>query len=257
MVIFSKKYNLEKDKLIKCFDSKNNQYYYSLDHISYLEPVKYKDLDIKTKKKLLYENKNLLLNKELFLKEQEKARIKEEKNQKAKERFNYLKSIGYTCDSFLCFKQKKGYVSAKLQKELDELVNEENVLIGIHRVGQFFNENIKQDIFDNGLIMTGHLNSGAVGQVNLGLNISYYPDNSQIINQLIYANAYKNSTGSILVRIPDSVLENPTDLYIYNGSQARLNPKYIVGYVPIYEDAMIEKIDYNPNFVKEKETYLK
>lgn len=258
MSLFAKKYNLGNDKLIKVFDLKTNQYNYAIDHVSYMEPIDYKTLDTKTKKSLLKENKNLLLNKELLEYEQNKALEKQNKMIKSKERFNYLKSIGFECDSFVCYSQNKGSISDNLKQYLDDLLNEENVLVGIHRVGPFFDKEAEQDIFENGLMMTGHLSSGAVvSKPDLRHNVSYYPDNDEILKQLMYAGGYKNSKGSILIRIPDNKLETMDDLYITNGVEVRLNPKYIVGYVPVYENNHIENIEMNPNYIKEKETYLK
>lgn len=254
----NRKYNLKKDDLKKVFDLKTNEYCYSLNYVTHLVPLPYENLDIKTKIALLRENKKLLKDKDLLFMEQQKAQEKINRINKAKERNNYLKSIGFSCDSFVCYNHENGSVSDNLNAYLEELLNEEHVLIGIHRVGYYFNDEIKQDIFENGLILSGHLSSGGLIQdTHIRYNVSYYPDNHEILSQLMYAGGYKDSKGSILIRIPDSELEKLDDLYISDGIQPRLNPKYIVGYVPVYENSHIENIEMNPNFVKEKETYLK
>lgn len=57
----------------------------------------------------------------------------------------------------------------------------------------------------------------------------------------MYANQYKNSKGGILIRIPDSDLTGNIFITDKNG-QTRLNPKYIVGYIPVDENHHIEEI---------------
>ena len=66
--------------------------------------------------------------------------------------------------------------------------------------------------------------------------------------------------GSLTVTLYDNQIEQLKTLAERskeNGVEVRLNPKYIVGYVPVYENNHIENIEMNPNYIKEKETYLK
>ena len=64
----------------------------------------------------------------------------------------------------------------------------------------------------------------------------------------MYADLYKDSVGSLLIKIPDSVLENGEDIFVHDGIGNRLNPKYILGYVPLYPNHHIEKIIENKFF---------
>lgn len=88
--------------------------------------------------------------------------------------------------------------------------------------------------------MTGHLGSGVVGNPELRNNVSYYPDNTTIIKELMYADTYKESIGSILIRIPDYDLRENIFITDINGL-IRLNPKYNVGFVPV-NNHKIERI---------------
>ena len=64
----------------------------------------------------------------------------------------------------------------------------------------------------------------------------------------MYADLYKDSVGSILIKIPDNVLESGEDIFVHDGIANRLNPKYIIGYVPLYKEHHIENIIFNPKF---------
>ena len=68
-----------------------------------------------------------------------------------------------------------------------------------------------------------------------------------IIKELMYADEYKDSKGSILIRIPDYDLDKNIFVIDDNG-RTRLNPKYIVGYVPVYENHHLESI-ITPNMI--------
>lgn len=240
MALFKKKYNRERDYLRKCFDPISCEYYYVKVMDGQEKRLLFDELDIKTKKELLKDNKNLLTNKELLNKEID--------DYKKRERYKYLKSIGYVCSSFQVMGEANGTMSDDMRDYLDELLNEDNVLIGIHRVGSYFNQNDLNDIFENGLKMTGHLGGAVSTSTELGHNVSYYESNKTIETELMYANLFKDSVGSILIKIPDSVLESGEDIFVFDGIGNRLNPKYIIGYVPLYENHHIENIVFNPKF---------
>lgn len=78
--------------------------------------------------------------------------------------------------------------------------------------------------------MTGHHDGSIPNSGELQNNVSYYVDNKTIIKELIYANHFKNSKGSILIRIPDNDLLGNISILDKDGG-TRLNPKYIVDYV--------------------------
>lgn len=240
MALFKKKYNRENDYLRRCFDPITCEYYYVKLIAGQEKRLLFDELDIKTKKELLKDNKNLLTNKQLLNTEID--------NYNKKVRFEYLKSIGYTCSSFQVMGEVHGTMSDDMRDYLDELLNEDNVLIGIHRVGSYFNQNDLDDIFEDGLKMTGHLGGAVSTSTELGQNVSYYESNKIIETELMYANLYKDSVGSILIKIPDSVLESGEDIFLFDGTTNRLNPKYIIGYVPLYENHHIENIVFNPKF---------
>ena len=240
MGFFSKKYNKDKDYLIKKFNAETKEYYYMKIINGQEVKIDYEDLDRSTKKQLLNENRNLLIDKSLLEKEIE--------NYEKKQRFQYLQSIGYNCTSFEYLGKVEGTVSNKMREYLDQLLNEKNVLIGIHRVGQSFDSNILDDTFQNGLKMTGHMGGAVSTSVSLDQNVSYYASNKIIEKELMYADAYKNSKGSILIKIPDSVLESGNDIFISDGYGVRLNPKYIIGYVAVFPNHHIENIILNSNF---------
>ncbi len=104
---------------------------------------------------------------------------------------------------------------------------------GVHRVGDASVDDIK-DMLENGIIMSGHQGSGGyTNNLVLSNNVSYFADNRTIVKELMYANAYKNSPGSILVEIPDDDLTKGS-LYITDkDGVVRLNPKYNLGFVPV------------------------
>lgn len=132
---------------------------------------------------------------------------------------------------------------------LDNLLSEDNVLIGIHRVGNNFSKEKKDDIFNNGLKITGHFDGAVDSTKQLNNNVSYYPNNHKIKKKLMYADQYKSSVGSILIRIPDEKLEVNNDILLNVNNEIRLNPKYIVGYVPLYQNNTIKNIIYSDAYL--------
>lgn len=234
------KFNLKTQKYEFCiFDNSNREWI----------PVVYKDLSRDTKKHLDLMNIELKDSKNLA------SAIREEKLNQRQVR---LEKMGYTFDSFqhLGFYNDTivGSMSNEMEGYLNKLVGEDNVLIGIHRVGDISYSDI-QDILTNGLYMTGHMGSGAYTSVDLRNNVSYYPDNRTIINELTTASDYKDSVGSILIRIPDCDLDK--DLYITDESGfKRLNPKYIVGYVPCDKNYHIGNIVLPPKKVNISNPYF-
>lgn len=230
MGLFTKKFDLEKDRLMIRFDLDERRYQV---YIFNGEAIDYKFLNRKTKKILDKKNSDLENNNELMQNEIKTA--------KTIKRFRKLNEMGYTCNSFEVMGNIHGSMSKEMEEYLTKLTSEENVLLGIHRVGFQLSQEQIEDILINGLKITSHQGSGAVTNKQLSDNVSYYPDNGKIIKELMYANTYKNSTGSILIRIPDCDLTG--NIFITNESgETLLNPKYILGYVPVNARHHIETI---------------
>lgn len=243
-MIFKKKFNIEQDRLMRKIDIAKRCYYY----IKYFKAneyviINYDDLDRKSKKQLLMENRELAINDDLYMKEVE--------TYKEKNRYDYLKKLGFPCQSFeVLAHEGNGSISNDMNNYLDELLSEDNVLVGIHRVGNNFNKEKMDDIFNNGLKITGHMDGAVATNRDLSNNVSYYPNNKKIKKELMYANYYKSSVGSILIRIPDEKLEENNDILLKINDEVRLNPKYIIGYVPLYENNTLKNIIYNDTYLK-------
>lgn len=225
-----KKFDYKKDKLRLTFDGE--KYIFTL----YGKEVIY--LNRRTKK-LLQEKNNELANNPVLL-EDERRRFYE--RLRVEKQYNALKEKGLTFQSFEYLGPDEGTMSQKLTTLLAGLTSEDNILLGIHRSKERDPNTIK-NILLNGLNMTGAINQGIISNsVSLSQNVSYYPSNLTIKKELKYADAYDNSAGSFLIRIPYSDL--PDKIYIYDGNNLipRLNPKYIVGYIPLCENHHIEEI---------------
>lgn len=220
MGLFSKKYDKEKDELKLVFNSEIKQYQLYFNDIL----IEYKDLNRKTKKFL--DEKNKFLETSPYMIDYEMLLVSKSRSI---ERRDFLSSIGYTPSNFETG-GTTGTMSESLENYLNKLTSLDNVLIGIHRVGYLPDKYI-EDILINGLLITGHMGSGAISTPELGNNVSYYSDNKTIIKELMFADTYKNSKGSILIKIPDEDLTK--NIFITTNGQIRLNPKYIIGYIPV------------------------
>lgn len=229
MELFKKKYDIEKDRLRIIFNEEERKYicYYGST------PIPYNILNRKSKKIIDSKNKELLTNTKLLEKEIKLA--------KAKSRFRKLQSLGYTCGSFEYLGEVHGTMSQEIETLLKNLTSEENILLGIHRVKFSTQTDSIEDILINGLKMTGHRDGAVPNSSVLNNNVSYYSDNKTIIKELMYADEFKNSKGSILIKIPDEDLQK--NIYVTDKDGCtRLNPKYIIGYVPLYENHHLENI---------------
>lgn len=231
MGLFSKKYDIEKDRLLIKFCKERKMFQVYRDN----SIIPYDSLNEKSRKKLDMENK-VLIDNPAYLEHLLKGF--EEKN-----RFQKLKSLGLSSGiSFELLSANHGTMSEQLREYLNKVVNEPDVLIGIHRIKGSMPISIVEDILKNGLIMTGHTSAGAVvGGPSLAHNVSYYTNNSTIIKELMYANEFKDSHGSILIRIPDEDLKGEIFEKRDNGVYV-LPIKYILGYIPVNKDHHIETI---------------
>ena len=241
MSLFKKKYDLEKDHLRIEFSLNDMEYIIFHGH----NRIQYDDLTTKTRK--ILDNKNRSLKTDANL-------LNEEINSsKRKLRFNKLKSLGYTNFGFEYLGPVDGTMSSKIANFLDQLTSEENVLIGINRVGMNISDERIQDTFENGLPITGHF-VATTASPQLSQNVGYYVDNKTIIKELLYMDTYKNSKGAFLVRIPDEDLKG--DIFMHDeNNNTRLKPEYVIGYVPSYSNHHIEDIIMN-NYHNDKYTYV-
>ena len=229
MGLFEKKFDIVDDHLRIVFNPQTKSY------DTYYGPtlIPYSKLSRKSKKHIESENNGLRTNPDRLAYEMERdATI---------QRFDKLKKLGYTCDSFEYLGPAEGTMSKQMEDLLNRLVAENDVLLGIHRIGNNDSPEKIKDILKNGLEITGHLGGLVQSNRELKNNVGYYPNNKTIIKELMYADKYKNSKGSILIRIPDTDLEQAI-FVVDNNGRTRLNPKYIVGYVPLYENHHLETI---------------
>ncbi len=230
MTWFERKYDYEKNFLRLGFDPNDKQYvYYCIN-----EKVPYEKLNKRTKKELNQKNTSLEKNKPLLDELLRSSKIEERKR--------YLKNIGYPCNSFEALGAIQGSMSGKMESFLNKLTSKENVLLGIHRLSGGVSVEDIHNILLTGLEMRGNSSVGMLQkEFHLYDDVSYYGDNRIVIKELMYADLYRNAPGSILIEIPDKDLEDNV-IYIEEDGQTKLNPKYILGYVPVEEGHRISQI---------------
>ena len=247
MGLFDKKYDVDKDRLMRQF-SPDEGYHY----VKVVDGKKVKidssELNSKTNRLLKEENQKLASDRELLEKEAKRFYLAERQRK--------LEKLGYPCHSFEYLGEVQGSISPLMQDFLDDLVSEKDVLLGVHRVKEGVSMADIGDILENGLIIYGHLAGATNSKRDLASTVSYYPDNRTVLKELMYANEYKNASGSILIRIPDEDLEKDNDIYITTGNNVRVNPKYILGFVPVdkdhYVDKLVTKTDLRTEIIKNK-----
>lgn len=247
MGLFDKKYDVDKDKLMRQFSPEEGYYYVKVVAGKKVK-IDSSELNSKTNRLLKEENEKLASDRELLEKEAKRFYLAERQRK--------LEKLGYPCHSFEYLGEVQGSISPLMQDFLDDLVNEKDVLLGVHRVKEGVSMNDIGDILENGLIIYGHLAGATNSKRDLASTVSYYPDNRTIIKELMYANEYKNASGSILIRIPDAELEKDDDIYITTGNNVRVNPKYILGFVPVdkdyYVDRLVTKTDLKTGVMQNK-----
>lgn len=165
----------------------------------------------------------------------------------------------------LVLMNKKGDISqqANIMCKIIDLFNDDNLEIGIHRTGApGFGESINA----TGLILTGHISSGADSSQykniysKLTQNISFENKYIGLLMQMIVTGGnYKNYMSSNLVdisliAIPKKHLIDKKDDIIINSDGLRLNPKYVKGYVTVntIDNTMVKYVE-NPRYIEEKE----
>ena len=230
MSLFGNKFDIKKNFLQIKFDSNLEKYV-----ACFRDGTVCTTLNRRSMKML--NNKNALLSEEPTLLEQEKKSFAET------ERFHKLKELGFICNSFeaLSSSRTTDCISEEVLEYLNALTSEENILIGIHRTG-FANLDKIADILKRGLVITRRGGSTTNSDINLENNVSYYSDNKKIIKELVNADCYKQSLGSILIRIPDNELLSNIFLIDVESEEFILDPKFIIGFVPVGPNGSIKEI---------------
>lgn len=234
MGLFGLKFDIKNDSLTKLFHPDKGYYFIKLFEGQRIE-VGIDKLNRRSLRELKRINLNLSNDKELYDKELQQY--------KALERSRKLASLGYTCNCFECFGMTDGTISSPLKEELEDLVSQDDVLIGIHRTKDSTTLEDIADVLSNGLIIFGHMGGGVSTPKSLSNTVSYYPDNRTILKEIVCARTYKNSSGSILLRIPDEDLKDPNKVYFHDDdNNLRVRPKYILGYLPVFDDRHVDRM---------------
>ena len=233
MGLFSKKLDIKDDRLIRRFAPDKGYYYVQSDGTNITE-IGVDQLNKRSLKEL--KRATLSLNEDKNLQEMELSFYRR------RQRADKMKQYGLTTVGFEVLGEVKGSIAPMLKDQLEELVEEKDVLLGIHRTKQGTSIDDIADILNNGLRIDGHMGGMTASTKSLSDTVSYYYDNRTIIKEAMYANIYKNSSGSIIIRIPDEDLADPNKVYISDGDSVRVDPKYILGYIPVTSDHHLERM---------------
>ena len=147
-----------------------------------------------------------------------------------------------------------GYMSEELGMELDRLFSDDDYIVGIHRTGySIVDEEMLNEIFNGGLINNGHIMQGAMsGNLDIENTVSFYTDFPVLVDQLKKSFGYKNSQGSIIIRIPKSYIGKKDGeikpIYYKTNGIVRLLPEFVYGFVPVDSEGKLGKIIRNPNY---------
>ena len=217
MGLFDKKFDIKDDFLMRKFSPDKGYYYVKSDGREFHE-IGIDKLNRRSLKELKRANISLQEDRELFEKELHQYKISK--------RFDKLKSLGFSTIGFEYLGPVNGSISPMLRDELKHDTSVEAI----------------SDILNNGLRIDGHMGGMVASEKKLSDTVSYYPDNSTVIKEAMYANAYKNSSGSIIIRIPDEDLADTSKIYISDGNDVKVNPKYILGYIPVTADHHIDRM---------------
>ena len=142
-------------------------------------------------------------------------------------------------------------IDKKIGNALEQLFSEDNYIYGVHRTT---NIEIADKIYEEGLILTGHNDSGAFSnEIDLDLNISFKQsftnkewDYAKFLRDILSSSNYKYALGNdvgyaMIVKISqDKVSLNNgeskiinNDILYNNGTNYILKPEYIVGKIEI------------------------
>lgn len=262
MGIFSKKYDYEIDGIKYEFDLAQDRYCFFKDG----KIIEDKNMNLRSRRFL--KNKNDMSeeqkdqNREIA---QSVEKMKEEK-EKTKKAIENRKANGIDLkySSFEVMTTLKPKLSKEVEKYLENLTCEEEndkYVVGIHRIGS--SEEHLENILNSGILVQGHMMGAAKGTPELNNTVGFYPLNSTIIKEVGFAYTYKDSKGSVVVKIPkEDIVQNK--LYVVDkDGNTYLNSKYTVGYFPIEADKSVDKIvtkdnlkDYMNKRVEEAKEYI-
>ena len=263
MGIFKKKYDYEYDSLRYEFDLKEDKYCF------YKNGKRLENNEINLKSRRFLKKKNNLTEEQKqdrrnvakLVKKQEQDRIKR------KEAIDKRRDAGMDLNygSFEVDSNAEPRFSEDVRIYLEDLTSEEKdgeYVVGIHRIGP--SEYHLENLFNQGIKVQGHMMGAAKGTPDLGNTVGYYPSNKTVMKEVAYAYAYKDSKGSILVKIPkEDIISNNIYVTDEEGKNMYLNPKYIVGYFPVEDDRTVVQMvtrdtleNYRQQRVKEVQAYI-
>ena len=242
MGLFSKKYDYEMDSLRYEFDLEEDKYCF------FKNGKKLQDKEVTGKSRRFLKNKNKMTEEQREQKREFAKVIKKQDEERAKMKaaIDKRREIGidlrYTAFEINSTSEPK--FSKEVKDYLEDLTDEEKnteYVVGIHRIGS--SDDHLESIFNEGIRVQGHMMGAAKGTPELGNTVGYYPNNKTIMKEVGFANEYKASRGSIVVKIPkEDIISNNLYVTDEDGKYMYLNPKYIVGYFPVEEDKTVEKI---------------
>ena len=151
-----------------------------------------------------------------------------------------------------------GFISEQLGLELDNIIDDDEYILGIHRTGYTpispsISDPILTDIFSKGLYNNGDIMGGGMsGNTSIEKTVSLMESALFLNMSLKTSDNYKSSCGCIIVKIPKSYLgrkEGPVLPIFYreDGVQIRLMPEFIYGYIPV-DNHRATTIIRNPNY---------
>ena len=257
MGIFSKKYDYQDSGLQYKYDLETDKYYFSRSG----EKIAAEQLNFRSRRAL--KKKNVMTEEERekvrTLAEHEKKQLEEYKRRNdaiVQRGENGWPTMKYDSFEVLNGKGAEKRYSPEVKQYLEELTSKENnaeYIVGIHRIGN--SEDYLENIFTQGIIVQGHEGGAARGTPELKNTVGYYPNNSTIIKEVAFADQYKSSKGSIVVKIPKAdIAANSFYITDEQTQHMYLDPKYIVGYFPIEQDKTIDKIVTKDTLLSYRET---
>ena len=263
MGIFKKKYDYEYDSLRCEFDLEEDRYCF------YKNGKRLESNEINLKSRRFLKRKNKLTEEQ----KQDRRNVAKMVKKQEQERIKMIEAIGRRREAGMDLEYGSFEVSSVVEPKfsdevrtyLEELTSEEKdgeYVLGIHRIGS--SEGHLEDVFNQGIKVQGHMMGAAKGTPELGNTVGYYPSNKTVMKEVAYAYAYKESKGSIVVKIPrEDIISN--NIYITDEERKNmyLNPKYIVGYFPVEDDRTVAQIvtrdtlaDYRQQRAQEAQAYI-
>ena len=262
MGIFKKKYDYEEDRLRYEFDLEEDRYCFYMNG----KRLDNKEINLKSRRFLKRKNK---LTEEEKIERRKIAKSVEEYRREGLERKALVdkrkeNGMDLSYGSFEMPDVERKF-SKEIQEYLEDLTSPEKndqYVVGIHRIGP--DDGHLENIFSQGIIVQGHATGAARGTPSLGNTVGYYPDNRTIVKEVGLAYLYKESKGSIVVKIPkEDIISNNIYVMDEEAKNMYLNPKYIVWYFTIEDDRTVEKrvtgdtlADYRQQRVQEAQAYI-